>query len=129
MKKQIQALACAAMLAVGGFNVYTVMGGNDANSELEIENVEAYGNWFAEWLFGDEGDEGDDGDDGYFTWGSYSTTTCYDTNGNKTDELELHNCDRKSSSDDCTKYAICRKWIYCSYMNIGELNSRRDSCK
>jgi len=41
MKKQIQALACAAMLAVGGFNVYTAMGGNDADEEIEMEDVEA----------------------------------------------------------------------------------------
>jgi len=40
MKKQIQALACAAMLAVGGFNVYTAMGGNSQENDLKLDGME-----------------------------------------------------------------------------------------
>lgn len=41
MKKKIQALACAAILAVGGFNVYTAMDSVSNTAELEFTDIEA----------------------------------------------------------------------------------------
>lgn len=54
MKKLFKTFLAVAMLAVGGFNVYTAMDGDIYNgAELKLENIEAFGQTeFSVWRDG-----------------------------------------------------------------------------
>lgn len=124
MKKKIQALACAAMLAVGGFNVWTAVGCAN-ETELTLENVEAYGGWFSENFGNDEGNE-------YCTWGSVTHSISYDYNGNKVSEIAIHYCDKPSNTDDCRERDQCTEYIYYKspYFTASNMNAdSKNSCR
>lgn len=108
MKNKIQALACAAILALGGFNAWTALSGSQETEELQLGGMEALG-------FG----EGAGPDGKYYTWWSTSSFKKEAPNGDLLQKSVVKNCDGVNSSFVCNYGEQCD--IYHYHYKVGEM--------